>query len=120
MPGSKLLKQKYKYSDVCFTSAVNCVNPTPPMTEQLTAVHENDVFKEIISPNFIKRVRKPLAPPYDGPSPVVKRRHFTVTIKGKDINIAIDRLKPAYLLLTEVVAPHHKKLDTVPTLPNEN
>ncbi|GBM40843.1 hypothetical protein AVEN_6909-1, partial [Araneus ventricosus] len=54
--------------------------------------------------------------------PVVKRhdKYFAVTIKGKDINISVERLKPAYLLLTEVDAPHIKKLDTAPTLPNEN
>ncbi|GBL71775.1 hypothetical protein AVEN_191328-1 [Araneus ventricosus] len=70
----------------------------------------------------IDRVRKSLEPPYDGPFPVVKRhdKYLTVTIKGKDINISIDRLKPAYLLLTEVDVPHHKKLDTAPTLPNKN
>ncbi|GBN77053.1 Retrovirus-related Pol polyprotein from transposon 412 [Araneus ventricosus] len=70
----------------------------------------------------IDRVRKSLEPPYDGPFPVVKRhdKYFTVTIKGKDITISIDRLKPAYLLLTEIDVPHHKKLDTAPTLPNEN
>ncbi|GBL84101.1 hypothetical protein AVEN_118526-1 [Araneus ventricosus] len=53
---------------------------------------------------------------------VVKRHdnYFTVTIEGKDINISTDRLKPAYMLLTEVDAPHHKKLDTAPTFPNEN
>ncbi|GBO03279.1 hypothetical protein AVEN_182293-1 [Araneus ventricosus] len=70
----------------------------------------------------IHRVRKPLEPPYDGPFPVVKRRdkYFAVTIKGKAINISVDRLKPVYLLLTEVDVPHHKRLDTTPTLPNEN
>ncbi|GBL89877.1 Transposon Ty3-I Gag-Pol polyprotein [Araneus ventricosus] len=70
----------------------------------------------------IDRVRKLLEPLYDGPFPVVKRhdQYFAVTIKGKDINISVDRLKPAYLLLTEVNAPHHKKLDTTPTFPNEN
>ncbi|GBN64997.1 hypothetical protein AVEN_175645-1 [Araneus ventricosus] len=69
----------------------------------------------------IARVRKPLEPPYDGPSTVVKRhdKYFTVTIKGKYINIYVDRLKPAYLLLTVVDAPHRNKLDTAPTLPNE-
>ncbi|GBN42743.1 hypothetical protein AVEN_245682-2 [Araneus ventricosus] len=48
----------------------------------------------------IDRVRKPLEPPCDGPFPVVKRhdKYFVVTIKSKDINISVDRLKPAYLL----------------------
>ncbi|GBM90363.1 hypothetical protein AVEN_176470-1 [Araneus ventricosus] len=70
----------------------------------------------------IDRVRKPLEPPYDRPFTVVKRhdKYFAVTIKGKDVNISVDRLKPAYLLLTEVDVPHHKKLDTASTLPNEN
>ncbi|GBM19698.1 hypothetical protein AVEN_79777-1 [Araneus ventricosus] len=70
----------------------------------------------------IDRVRKSLEPPYDGPFTVVERhdKYFAVTIKGKYINISIDRLKPAYLLLSEVDVPHHKKLDTAPTLPNEN
>ncbi|GBN30519.1 hypothetical protein AVEN_211057-1 [Araneus ventricosus] len=56
----------------------------------------------------IDRVRKPLEPPYVAPFPVVKRhdKYFTVEIKGKDINISVDRLKPAYLL-TEVDAPYH-------------
>ncbi|GBN48951.1 hypothetical protein AVEN_71439-1 [Araneus ventricosus] len=68
------------------------------------------------------RVRKSLEPPYNGPFPVVKRhdKYFTVTIKGKDINISVNRLKPAYLLLTEVDVPHYKKLDTALTLPYEN
>ncbi|GBN03291.1 hypothetical protein AVEN_120191-1 [Araneus ventricosus] len=70
----------------------------------------------------IDRVRKPLEPPYDGSFPVVKRhyKYFTVTIKSKDINISAGRLKPAYFLLTEVDVRHHKKLETAPTLSNEN
>ncbi|GBM65805.1 hypothetical protein AVEN_172658-1 [Araneus ventricosus] len=81
---------------------------------------EEDSWKPLAF--FSRKVRKSLEPSYDGPIPVVKRHdmYFAVTIKGKDINISVDRLEPAYFLLTEVDAPHHKKLDTVPTLPNEN
>ncbi|GBM48903.1 hypothetical protein AVEN_91869-1 [Araneus ventricosus] len=38
MPGSQLLKQKYIYCDACFTSAVNCVNPSAGVTEAQASV----------------------------------------------------------------------------------
>jgi len=41
-----------------------------------------------------------LQPPYDGPFPVIKRANKTVCVQihGKNIDISIDRVKPAYLL----------------------
>ena len=49
-------------------------------------------------------VRKPLQPPYNGPFRVLKRfdKYFTIDYKGKQNNISIDRLKPAYILETEI------------------
>ncbi|XP_043258559.1 protein NYNRIN-like [Colletes gigas] len=49
------------------------------------------------------RIKKPLEPAYDGPFPVAKRqdKYFTIMIKGKEVNISIDRLKPAYILKPE-------------------
>ncbi|UYV65549.1 K02A2.6-like, partial [Cordylochernes scorpioides] len=46
------------------------------------------------------RVKKPLEPPYDGPSPVLDRtdKYFTLKVKGRNVTISIDRLRPAYLL----------------------
>lgn len=49
------------------------------------------------------RVRKPLQPTYDGPFPVIAKheKYFTIKRKCKHINVSVDRLKPAYLLLEE-------------------
>ncbi|UYV79078.1 hypothetical protein LAZ67_17001042 [Cordylochernes scorpioides] len=46
------------------------------------------------------RVRKPLEPPYEGPFPVLDRtdKYFTLKVKGRNVTISIDRLRPAYLL----------------------
>lgn len=48
----------------------------------------------------IDRVKKALEPPYEGPFAVCEKfeKYFTVLKKGKQLNISIDRLKPAYLL----------------------
>ncbi|GFV05206.1 transposon Ty3-I Gag-Pol polyprotein [Trichonephila clavipes] len=70
----------------------------------------------------VDRVKKALEPPDDGPFPVAKRydKYFTVKIKGKDINISVDRLKPAYLLSTDGDNPDHfKQLQHAPTLPEK-
>ncbi|GBN79911.1 hypothetical protein AVEN_64592-1 [Araneus ventricosus] len=53
----------------------------------------------------IDRVKKALKPPYEGPCVVVERfeKYFTVFVKNKNVIISIDRLKPAYLLVTDKV-----------------
>ncbi|UYV65657.1 hypothetical protein LAZ67_3004985, partial [Cordylochernes scorpioides] len=46
------------------------------------------------------RVKKPLEAPYEGPFPVLDRtdKYFTLKVKGRNVTISIDRLRPAYLL----------------------
>ncbi|GBO36685.1 hypothetical protein AVEN_102765-1, partial [Araneus ventricosus] len=48
----------------------------------------------------IDRVKKQLESPYEGPFPVIewKDKYFTINIKGKHVNVSLDRLKPAYIL----------------------
>ncbi|UYV82299.1 hypothetical protein LAZ67_21001652 [Cordylochernes scorpioides] len=65
------------------------------------------VFKDLetCSHVFLKtcRVRKSLEPAYEGPFKVTSRtdKYFSIEIKGKEINVSIDRLKPAYILKEE-------------------
>ncbi|GFX12251.1 transposon Tf2-6 polyprotein [Trichonephila clavipes] len=43
-----------------------------------------------------------------------------ITDQGKDINISVDRLKPAYLLSTDGDNPDHfKQLEHAPALPDK-
>ncbi|KFM60729.1 hypothetical protein X975_01021, partial [Stegodyphus mimosarum] len=46
------------------------------------------------------RVKKPLQAPYEGHSLVLQRtpKYFLLSIKNKQVNISVDRLKPAYVL----------------------
>ncbi|GFX83889.1 transposon Ty3-I Gag-Pol polyprotein [Trichonephila clavipes] len=70
----------------------------------------------------VDSLKKALEPPYDGRFPVAKRydKYFTVKIKGKDINISVDKLKPAYLLSNDGDNPDNfKQLEHAPTLPNK-
>ncbi|XP_063894734.1 uncharacterized protein LOC135117974 [Helicoverpa armigera] len=58
---------------------------------------------------FLRRddVRKPLEPPYTGPHKVLQRqpKYFTLDVKGKNTNVSVDRLKPAFVLREEVNEP---------------
>ena len=48
-------------------------------------------------------VRKPLQQPYEGPFRVIKaeEKFFKLDINGKKVNVAINRLKPAFLLAND-------------------
>lgn len=52
------------------------------------------------------RVRGSLEPPYAGPYKVVKRqlKYYTVEVNAKNVNVSIDRLKPAYMTKEAQVA----------------
>lgn len=64
-----------------------------------------------------------LQPPYDGPYRVVKKmdKSFIVDVRGRETNISIDRLKPAYILSEnledEKVPQHHPRY--IVTLPDK-
>lgn len=57
-----------------------------------------------------EKIRKPA---YDGHFPIVKsnKKYYTVKINGKDMNIYISRIKPAYLLMADVNIHDHELPD---------
>ncbi|KAF8795396.1 hypothetical protein HNY73_003249 [Argiope bruennichi] len=101
-----------------------------PRGEQLALVQKDssDVEKLLakktalenqIASMRMERVKKALEPSYEGPYPVLGRseKYFTVQVKGKNVNISVDRLKPAYILVTDPI-PH--KVATPAKQPDEN
>ncbi|UYV60514.1 hypothetical protein LAZ67_1001391, partial [Cordylochernes scorpioides] len=83
---------KYQEVDERFSVIhIDLIGPLPPSNDNiycLTCIDRTD------------RVKKPLEPPYEGPFPVLDRtdKYFTLKVKGRNVTISIDRLRPAYLL----------------------
>lgn len=92
-----------------FTTAMRQIKPTKVYSH-------NTNFKPFVSPNlatsthvFIRddSVRPSLKQPYDGPFKVMQKfeKYFVVLRKGKQVNISIDRLNPAFLETEDPQAP---------------
>ena len=77
---------------------------SPARSNQKIFVHKD---LKLCSQVFVRidRVKKSLEPPYEGPFPVASRndKYFAIKMRGREVNISIDRLKPAYLLQSEEV-----------------
>ena len=77
----------------------------PPKARQVhRSAHVSDILSTCTHV-FVRydAVKKPLQRPYDGPFKVIERtsKHFTVDYNGRQSVISIDRLKPAFLEVTE-------------------
>lgn len=72
------------------------------------------IFKDLATTGqvFVRHdgPKRPLQHPYDGPYRVVSRsdKFFIVNVKGKNITISIDRLKPAYTILDNIEQPEQE------------
>jgi len=85
----------------------------PRLAEQNIFVHKDlknctHVFLRI------DRVKKPLENPYEGPYLVKNKcdKYFTISIKNKDVNISVDRLKSAYILSDQPHKPESVSTDS--------
>ncbi|XP_064470115.1 uncharacterized protein LOC135384861 [Ornithodoros turicata] len=78
----------------------NQLRPAPPRQPCSSRLYVHDDL-ETCTHVFVRvdAVRKPLQPPYTGPYEVVSRtsKFFSLIINGKQEQVSIDRLKPAYI-----------------------
>lgn len=96
-------------SDTFVTQLQNYMEQLKPMPTKQATQKTIFVHKDLKSCShvFIRvdRVKKPLEPAYQGPFLVVNKydKYYTLLIKGKNVNISIDRLKPAYMLTDDEI-----------------
>ncbi|KAF8789395.1 hypothetical protein HNY73_007335 [Argiope bruennichi] len=89
-----------------FTEIINKISN---LENELQELIDSEGRKAFIPENIVDDIKmrtnekSPGKPPYQGPYRVVERsdKFFTLSMKEKNVNISIDRLKPAYLLVTD-------------------
>ena len=108
--------------DVCMNDVVDSLNKvTFPYKQPRSRETKHYIPPLLQSCEYVwlrlDRVRKPMEAPYQGPFQVKKRSNtfFTIMIRGKESNVAIERLKPA--ILAKAVA--EVSLPDVTSLPAE-
>lgn len=94
-------------SDTFVTQLRDHMKQLKPFKTRTVASKPVFVHKDLYASSHVflrtDKVKKSLEPPYEGPFLVIKKqaKYFTINIKGKSVNVSIDRLKPAYLLVDE-------------------
>ncbi|XP_074042701.1 uncharacterized protein [Leptinotarsa decemlineata] len=87
------------------------------------------VFKDLATAShvFVRHDASggPLQLPNDGPYEVVSRakKHFTFAMRGRNVPVSSDRLKPAYIIPEDIAAPVDDLDDDetfIPTIPGDN
>lgn len=86
------------------------VKPVPNSHHHRASVFVSSNFKNCAHV-FVRRdaVMKPLQPPYDGPFHVIKRfeKYYTLEINGRETNVSLDRLEPAFMLKDDPATHDH-------------
>ncbi|KAL4083017.1 hypothetical protein QTP88_028347 [Uroleucon formosanum] len=85
-------------------NVMNCLRPVPTSnhSKKRVFVHKSlPLCKKVFV--RVDRVKSPLERPYDGPYEVISRaeKNYVLRIKGKTVNITIDRLKPCFETVPE-------------------
>lgn len=67
------------------------------------------------------KLRTSLIPPYEGPFEVLERRpkQYKLSIKGKEVVVSIDRLKPAFLEADQNIMPQPETQSTSESIPED-
>ncbi|XP_076299334.1 uncharacterized protein LOC143218180 [Lasioglossum baleicum] len=81
------------------------IGPTAPMPHRAPRIF---VYKDLDKVDHVllrnDTARKILQNPYDGPYRVISRnvRTYVLDVKGRQVTVSVDRLKPAYILSEEI------------------
>lgn len=103
LPGEFFIDSKFQPQSEFVKELAESMREIRPIQ---TSNHDSSkpfVFKDLEHSThvFVRNdfVRPSLHTPYDGPYEIKEKRekHFTVDIRGKNVNISIDRLKPAHM-----------------------
>lgn len=107
LPGQFLSPCEDFSSDDITQYATRLRNYMKKLTPRPTSWHTSSPFYmprdlQTSSHVFLRQdhVRASLEPPYAGPYRIIKRhpKFFTLDVKGKETNVSLDRLKPAYTI----------------------
>ncbi|GBN64297.1 hypothetical protein AVEN_26198-1 [Araneus ventricosus] len=100
LPGELFVEPSSKlYPETFVGKLQSYMNNLKPIKTQHPTSQKIFVHKDLKSSSHvfvrIDRVKKSLEPAYEGPFPVLTRqdKYFTVTIKGKNVNISVDTTK---------------------------
>lgn len=119
LPGQMLGKTNDCSSGFEFVNNLRqCMNQLIPTQTSRHGSKSIFVNKDLVKSDYVfvrnDFVRTGFQPSYDGPYKVLQKhdKYFSVTVKGRDINVSLDRLKPAYLLnLAENNKHEHSLVD---------
>lgn len=82
-----------------------------PVPTQHHSTRKTFIFKDLNSCSHVflreDALRGSLQPAYTGPHKVLQRggKYFKINVKGKDVTVSIDRIKPAYILSDDFSCP---------------
>lgn len=113
LPGDLFTKSEISVNTCDFISDLAQTLNSIPNYKSHGRHHDNVyIHKDLNSSSHVfvrNEARKSLVPPYEGPFRVVSRhpKFYVVDIRGKVITVSLDRLKPAYLLITDDMSITH-------------
>lgn len=90
-------------------------NELRPVEGTRHGVKQHFVFKDLPTASHVflrdDTVKSPLQQPYTGPYQVIRRheRAYAILVKGKEVTVSIDRLKPAYIARDPEKIPSHSQ-----------
>ncbi|CAG7719774.1 unnamed protein product [Allacma fusca] len=102
---------KKPQNTACFiTNLRNVMQKLSPIPTSNHSTKKFFINKDLLESDFVflrvDRVKAPLEQPYEGPFAVISKseKNFTINYKNKPVVVSIDRLKPAFVVNSNVIS----------------